>query len=78
MTGWREEAACRETAGLVFFPDAGDVVAEAVAKRMCAGCQVRSECLGYAVAVDAEVGIFGGLTPTERATLVLLDSAAVT
>jgi WhiB family redox-sensing transcriptional regulator len=71
MNGWRDRAACRDTSGLVFFPDPGDRVAEAVAKRMCGGCVVRAECLDYAVAVDAEVGIFGGLTASERGVLDL-------
>jgi hypothetical protein len=38
---------------------------------MCGGCVVRAECLDYAVAVDAEVGIFGGLTASERGVLDL-------
>jgi WhiB family transcriptional regulator, redox-sensing transcriptional regulator len=35
------------------------------AKTICAGCQVRSECLAYALRTN-ESGIWGGLTEEER------------
>lgn len=36
------------------------------AKRFCAACPVRAECLEYALVESLEFGIFGGLTAGER------------
>ena len=38
-------------------------------KEMCAGCQIRDECLTWALATDEPEGIWGGLDPNERAAL---------
>lgn len=37
------------------------------AKAVCRGCPVRSECLAYALAARERAGVWGGLTPDERA-----------
>ena len=43
---------------------------ELAAKRVCAACPVREECLRWCLELEAEmgpqVGIWGGLTPAER------------
>lgn len=39
---------------------------EAEAKRLCALCPVKAECLEYANDNDEREGIWGGLTPQER------------
>jgi len=43
----------------------GPRVAAAVAA--CRACRVRTACLGYAVAAGEVHGVWGGLTPVERA-----------
>src|SRR5207249_7912786 len=40
---------------------------EAVAKRVCAECPVRQQCLEHALALPEQFGIWGGLTELERA-----------
>jgi hypothetical protein len=70
--GWQQEAACKDVPDPdVFFPGKGED-AEA-AKRVCAGCPVLGECLAFALATmraaDRDHGIYGGLTPAERARL---------
>jgi WhiB family redox-sensing transcriptional regulator len=80
---WMTEAACLDGDPGVFFPlgEEGSPGWErdvAAAKRVCAGCPVRAECLVYGVGQDvrqvlvrvAPEGVFGGLTPGERAPLV--------
>lgn len=72
-SGWREQAACRGIAEPdLFFPvaEAGPVLAgqEAAAKKVCARCVVRPECLGFALVALPE-GVAGGLTADERRTL---------
>lgn len=36
------------------------------ARVICAGCEVRTQCLEAALAADEQHGIWGGLTPEER------------
>ena len=66
---WLRRAACRDESPELFFPVAvrGPVYEAqvAAAKRVCAGCPVRIECLTFAS--DAmPYGIAGGLTEQER------------
>jgi WhiB family transcriptional regulator, redox-sensing transcriptional regulator len=66
---WRAEAACLSADPDLFFPISSTGPAErqiARAKRICAGCAVRRECLEFAVAHDQMYGIWGGTTPDDR------------
>jgi WhiB family redox-sensing transcriptional regulator len=38
----------------------------ATARRLCAECPVRVECLEFAIGNGEPVGIWGGMTPEER------------
>ena len=51
----------------MFFPDRGQPATEA--KRICAGCEVRAECLEYALNRPEPTGIWGGATDRERRQL---------
>lgn len=62
---WRREAACLMTeAPETFFPSDG--VGVEVAKRICANCVVRTECLEYALANHIDHGVWGGTSERER------------
>ncbi|WP_456949816.1 WhiB family transcriptional regulator [Geodermatophilus sp. SYSU D00698] len=61
---WRLDALCAETDPEAFFPEKGGSTREA--KRVCAGCDVRTECLEFALANDERFGIWGGLSERER------------
>ena len=67
---WRSRAACARTDPDAFFPTAPAGVelerAEAAAKRICAGCRVRTECLEWALEC-LPFGVAGGLSESERA-----------
>ena len=39
------------------------------AKKICTGCEVKAECLEYALANDERFGIWGGLSERERRRL---------
>ena len=65
---WQDRAACREAPVQVFFPPAEQEVDEA--KAVCALCEVRQPCLEYAIAAGERFGVWGGLTPQERRSLV--------
>jgi WhiB family redox-sensing transcriptional regulator len=64
---WQERALCAQTDPEAFFPEKGGSTREA--KRICLGCDVRSECLEYALAHDERFGIWGGLSERERRKL---------
>ncbi|HJQ00113.1 MAG TPA: WhiB family transcriptional regulator [Jatrophihabitans sp.] len=65
---WMEFGLCRQTDPEVFFPEKGGSTRDA--KRVCAGCEVRSECLLYALEHKERFGIWGGLSERERRRLL--------
>ena len=64
---WQDRALCAQTDPEAFFPEKGGSTREA--KRICQVCEVRSECLEYALANDERFGIWGGLSERERRKL---------
>ncbi|WP_456912555.1 WhiB family transcriptional regulator [Geodermatophilus sp. SYSU D00703] len=66
---WRLDALCAETDPEAFFPEKGGSTREA--KRVCASCPVRMECLEFALGNDERFGIWGGLSERERRRLRL-------
>ena len=64
---WQERALCAQTDPESFFPEKGGSTREA--KKVCTGCEVRAECLEYALAHDERFGIWGGLSERERRRL---------
>ena len=65
--GWQERALCAQTDPEAFFPEKGGSTREA--KRVCLTCDVRDECLEYALGHDERFGIWGGLSERERRKL---------
>ena len=64
---WQERALCAQTDPEAFFPEKGGSTREA--KNDCAACEVRQECLEYALENDERFGIWGGLSERERRRL---------
>ena len=64
---WQERALCAQTDPEAFFPEKGGSTREA--KQICNSCDVRSECLEYALGHDERFGIWGGLSERERRRL---------
>lgn len=64
---WQERALCAQTDPEAFFPEKGGSTREA--KRICESCEVRDECLEYALEHDERFGIWGGLSERERRRL---------
>jgi WhiB family redox-sensing transcriptional regulator len=64
---WQERALCAQTDPEAFFPEKGGSTRGA--KKVCLGCEVRGECLEYALAHDERFGIWGGLSERERRRL---------
>src|SRR6266567_926143 len=66
---WASRGACRDEDPDLFFPIAstGPALEEiARAKAVCARCQVRAECLSYALETGQDCGVWGGATEQER------------
>ena len=82
-TRWMELGACAGIRDDSLFPE-GDVGAdiapaeelmpdrETAAKAWCEDCDVRSECLAYALINKEPAGVWGGLTAVERTDLLEL------
>lgn len=66
-SGWQERALCAQTDPEAFFPEKGGSTREA--KRVCLTCDVRGDCLEYALENDERFGIWGGLSERERRKL---------
>lgn len=64
---WIADAPCSQADPELFFPEAHESRANvALAKRVCAACPVRQECLEWALDRGEKFGIYGGLTSTQR------------
>jgi WhiB family transcriptional regulator, redox-sensing transcriptional regulator len=71
---WQEGAACRPHPVELFFPPAEQEADEA--KAICEMCSQRTQCLEFAIAAGERFGVWGGLTPQERRSLVAKRRAA--
>lgn len=60
---WRDHALCAQVEAEAFFPDSHSY---SVAKRICGMCDVRFECLQFALLNDIRFGIWGATSPNER------------
>lgn len=81
---WQQRALCAETDPEAFFPEKGCSPADAM--RICngftdrfgelhAGCEVRDECLAYALATDQRFGVWGGASERQRRRLMKAEAA---
>ena len=64
---WHAGAECRKHPEITWFPVLGQPAAPA--KRICAVCPVRLECLAWSVERAELDGIWGGLSTLERRRL---------
>jgi WhiB family redox-sensing transcriptional regulator len=62
--GWQDQALCAQVDPEIFFPEKGGSVRDP--KRVCRSCEVRAECLEYALEHDEKFGIWGGVSERER------------
>lgn len=61
---WMARGKCRDLPPSLFFPSDG--VGVEVARKICAECCVREECLEYAVSQRIDHGVWGGASERER------------
>jgi len=70
---WQTDALCAQTDPEAFFPEKGGSTRDA--KRICTTCEVKAQCLDYALQNDERFGIWGGLSERERRKLRRSKSA---
>jgi WhiB family transcriptional regulator, redox-sensing transcriptional regulator len=66
---WLHRARCKDEDPELFFPvgtSGPAVVQTELAKAICMQCEVRSECLEWAMATGQDSGVWGGLSEDER------------
>lgn len=61
---WQDKSLCSQADPEAWFPEKGGSTREA--KRICRSCEVRAECLDYALEHDEGFGVWGGLSERER------------
>ena len=61
---WQDDANCRGANADLFFPELG--ASTRTAKAICRECQVRAECLEFAIVTGEKFGIWGGMSERER------------
>lgn len=73
---WMDDAACAKDGRDLWYADDSETRRLGEAKRICRACPVQTKCLEHALAIEAadertnlRYGIYGGLTPKERAEL---------
>ena len=69
---WRNGAACLDEEPELFFPvgTSGPAVRQIQqAKQVCRRCDVREQCLAWAMEVGQDHGVWGGLSEDERRAL---------
>lgn len=64
---WQTDSLCAQTDPEAFFPEKGGSTRDA--KKICGSCEVRNQCLEYALENDERFGIWGGLSERERRKL---------
>lgn len=74
---WRQQANCRKHPEVDFFPELNPRIPEQehrdkykerlvkIAKAVCAECEVKKECLEFAVSTNQPYGIWGGVEQKE-------------
>lgn len=68
---WMEDALCREVDGDLFFPTPkAPVVALTQVRQICASCDVREQCLQFALTTAEPEGIWAGTTPRQRSLML--------
>lgn len=66
---WMSFALCAQVDPDLPYPGKGHYELVLAAKQVCAGCEVRADCLAYALRHHEDQGVWGGLSVNERRRL---------
>lgn len=70
---WLDDIACADLELDDFFVAAGHTISETVLD-VCRTCPVRAECVRHAYSREIDAGYLGGLSPSQRRQLSLLEA----
>ncbi len=65
---WRDQSACLGLDPLIFYPATDEEASDAQA--VCSGCEVKGDCLEYALARREKDGVWGGATEKDRRRMI--------
>lgn len=65
---WTEQALCAQVDAELFFPETG--LTSRTARSVCRRCDVRTDCLAYAIDNGIREGVWGGMSERQRRPLV--------
>jgi WhiB family redox-sensing transcriptional regulator len=71
---WQDYANCRGADADLFCPERGATTRKA--KAICTACDVKSQCLDYAIINGEKFGIWGGMSERERRRVRRLRTVA--
>ena len=63
---WMRRARCKDEDPNFFFIDRGDFEQAEAIRELCGGCQVKADCLEYAIANNIRHGWWGGESERNR------------
>lgn len=63
---WMKDAGCKGNTKADFFPESGYTKESQLAYEICSRCNVKTECLNYAVDRPELLGIWGGTSHRQR------------
>lgn len=64
MSDFRDSSLCAEIDPELFYPERGGSVRDAIA--VCLACDVRADCLAWALENDERWGVWGGVSEQGR------------
>lgn len=74
-TGWMRDGLCQQVDPDLFYRE--EHQRYDAARKVCSTCVVKDKCLSYALAECETEGMWGGLTPKERAVITQLNNRAL-
>lgn len=69
ITLWKDKAFCKGQKAVDFY-DSRESVLKSISKQYCSNCPVRSYCLYTSLINEELYGLWGGLTPKQRKSLI--------
>ena len=72
---WHSAALCAQVGGDFWHPERGESALSA--KRVCLNCEVRVQCLQWALDHDERFGVFGGYSERERRRIARGEKVAL-
>jgi transposase-like protein len=61
---WRDNSLCSQIGSEIFFPEKGQPASDAT--KICARCEVQTECLEYSIETNQRFGVWGGKSTGQR------------